>query len=189
MGNTTVAYASANGSSRFELSGAQGVDAPIELRSALPEASTQFLDVETGDVGSTSVSKAKYAAPQPIRLRRIPPELANTAVIQVWEGTVLGSLPDSDAMSVKLVAKMGELPEHTAEIDIEWVQEQDRDLVVPGAIFYLTLYKLTRHGGTVVNSQELRFRRRPNWTPKQVEQIHDIAAAVLSKAQRRPLAE
>jgi hypothetical protein len=66
-------------------------------------------------------------------------------------------------MRVSLEAKMVPIPRHQAEIDLEWVAEQDQDLVRPGAIFYLTLFKRTKRG-SVENAQELRFRRRPAWS-------------------------
>ncbi len=88
-------------------------------------------------------------------------------------------------MQVLLDAKIGQMPRHTGEIDLEWVSEQDQDLVRPGAVFYLTLFKRTKHG-SIENSQELRFRRRPSWTVAQLKQIEEDAATLLSKMKTLP---
>jgi len=104
--------------------------------------------------------------------------------MQVWEGTVLGVNREAGVMQVLLDAKIGQMPRHTGEVDLEWVSEQDKDLVRSGAVFYLTLFKRTRQG-SIENSQELRFRRRPSWSAAQLKQIEDDAALLYSKM--RPL--
>lgn len=111
----------------------------------------------------------------------------DAAVIQLWEGRVLDVDLQNEVMNVLLTAKMGQMPEHSAEIELQWVSDQDRDLVVPGAVFYLTLYKKTRRG-SIKNSQELRFRRRPSWTKQQVQKIHSDAEGMLAKMRARPIA-
>lgn len=110
----------------------------------------------------------------------------DAAVIQLWEGRVLEVDLQKDTMQVLLSAKMGKIPEHTAEIELQWVSDQDRDLVVPGAVFYLTLFKKTRRG-SIQNAQELRFRRRPSWTKQQVQNLYLDAEKILAKMQARPI--
>jgi len=88
-------------------------------------------------------------------------------------------------MRVSLEAKMEPIPRHMAEIDLEWVTEQDQDLVRPGAVFYLTLFKRTKRG-SVENAQELRFRRRPAWSSGQLQQIEHDAAMLLAKMKPLP---
>jgi hypothetical protein len=109
---------------------------------------------------------------------------ADSTPIQIWEGTVLDVDRRAGVMQVLLEAKIGQMPRHTGEVEMEWVSEQDQDLVRPGAVFYLTLFKRTRRG-SIENSQELRFRRRPSWSTAQLKQIEDDAALLLSKM--RPL--
>jgi hypothetical protein len=96
------------------------------------------------------------------------------AVLQIWEGTVISIDECKKSMIVKLTDRGGIIPAHTGEIDLEWVHQQDADLVKPGAIFYWTIYKETKRG-TVKNSEELQFRRLPNWTQKQVEKLYEDA--------------
>lgn len=115
-------------------------------------------------------------------------EETGATVIQLWEGRVLTADFKSGVMQVLLCAKMGVVPDHTAEIELQWVSEQDLDLVRPGAVFYLTLYKQSRKR-TVTNAQELRFRRRPTWSKQQIRQIWSDANTLATKMQARPIAK
>lgn len=113
--------------------------------------------------------------------------IADSTPLQIWEGTVIDVDRANDVMRVFLDAKIGRIPRHSAEIDLQWVSEQDQDLLRPGAVFYLTLFKRTKP--TVENSQELRFRRRPAWSSTQIKKIEDDTVALLSKMKALPLAE
>src|SRR5690348_580918 len=53
----------------------------------------------------------------------------SASLIQVWEGTVQEVLLSERTMRVLLRAKIGGVADHFADIDLEWVSEQDRDLV------------------------------------------------------------
>lgn len=126
----------------------------------------------------SEVPKRTFAAPMASAL--VPREVsANSSPIQVWEGTVIAVNRPAGVMQIQLDAKIGQLPRHTGEIDLEWVDDQDEDLVRPGAVFYLTLFKRTKP--SVENAQELRFRRRPSWSAAQLKQIEKEAAMILSK--------
>lgn len=116
------------------------------------------------------------------------PTKADSTPLQIWEGTVLKADHASGVMYVLLDAKMGQVPRHTAEIDLEWVADQDADLVGPGAVFYLTLFKRTKRG-SIENSQELRFRRRPSWSSSQLKRIDEDASKLVAKMKALPIAE
>ena len=108
--------------------------------------------------------------------------------LQIWEGTVVTIDLDAGVMHVLLDAKIGQVPQHTGDIDLEWVHDQDLDLLRPGAVFYLTLFKRTKRG-TIENAQELRFRRRPSWSMAQLKMIDTEAEMLLSKMKPRPTSE
>ena len=112
----------------------------------------------------------------------------DTIPIQIWEGTVLQVDNEADVMRVLLNAKMGQDPQHVANIELEWVPGQDKDLICPGAVFYLTLFKRTKRG-SIENSQELRFRRRPSWSSTQLGQIKKESSELLAKMVALPFAE
>lgn len=111
---------------------------------------------------------------------------ADSTPLQVWEGTVLTIDHSACVMQVLLDAKIGQMSRHTGEIDLDSVSAQDQDLVRPGAVFYLTLYKRTIP--SVENIQELRFRRRPSWSVAQLKQIERDASMFLSKMKALPYA-
>lgn len=113
---------------------------------------------------------------------------ADASPLQIWEGRILQVNHENRSMEVLLSAKMGNVADHTGEIDLEWVSEQDIDLVRPGAVFYLTLYKRLKRG-TVENAQELRFRRLPNWSRHQLKQVKDVTQVMLSKVRAGRIAE
>jgi hypothetical protein len=114
----------------------------------------------------------------------------DAAVLQIWEGTVLDVDMKHQLMRAQLRAKQpGQMEDHVGDIHFEWVTEQDLQLIRPGAVFYLTLYKTRRPGGTLVNSQELRFRRLPAWTQSQLAQVDAMAEAMMKKIKARPVAD
>lgn len=149
-------------------------------------SSTDFAENFGSEALRTTPQKKEVVAPSPRVAVDYEADI-DAAVIQLWEGRVLDVDLQNDVMNVLLTAKMGQIPEHTAEIELQWVSDQDRDLVVPGAVFYLTLYKKTRRG-SIQNSQELRFRRRPSWTKQQVQKVYSDAEQILAKMRARPVA-
>ncbi len=128
----------------------------------------------------TNVSRSSYEAP------KIPVSssgLVSSVPLQIWEGTILEVDEAAGIMRVRLDAKLGQDPQHTADIGLEWVSDQDKSLVRPGAVFYLTLYKMKTHG-SVKNSQELRFRRRPSWSDSQLKRIERDTWLFMNKMKR-----
>ena len=113
---------------------------------------------------------------------------ADSAVMEIWEGVVLKVDIDAQWMDVTLEAKTSQIPPHTGRIDLEWVSNQDLDILRAGAVFYLTLYKQTLQG-TIRNAQELRFRRRPGWSKDQMDIVAKDAAAIAGKLKPRPRSE
>ena len=105
-----------------------------------------------------------------------------TKPIQIWEGVVLSVDRKKSEMSAKLNAKIGNFPEHTATFKFEWIPEQDMDLLIAGAVFYVTLFRRLT-GGTVQNTQEVRFRRLPSWSNPQIRRVRE-AAETLAKGMR-----
>jgi len=135
-------------------------------------------------VGRSGAPHRAFAAP--VAIAAVPPEIsADSTPLQVWEGTVLEVNHAAGVMQVLLDAKIGQMPPHTGEVELEWVSDQDQDLVRPGAVFYLTLFKRTKRG-SIENAQELRFRRRPSWSAAQLKQIEADAAMLLSKMKALP---
>jgi hypothetical protein len=155
-------------------------------------------DVDKGTVAAVSstavpvASKhvrrfAKGASPADSRAPRVAAQVAAyTAPIEVFEGTVRSVDQAAEVMYVTLTSKTRDVSDHSADIGFAWVNPQDLDLVAPGAVFYLSLYR-ERRGGTIRNTEELRFRRMPTWTRTQIARVRDDADRLYSKLQARPL--
>lgn len=185
---------SPNRRSSIFLSEDDRIASPQEI---LTGRNTSGFDVPANPRNGFSVDDSHFSRSQIPQRRFVPPavlgnrplaESADAAVIQVWEGKVLRVDHDHGVMEVTLEAKIGDIPTHAAEVELQWVSDQDRDLVEPGAIFYLTQFKRTKHG-SIENTQELRFRRLPAWTRQQVARVHEDARHLLAKMKARPRAE
>lgn len=109
--------------------------------------------------------------------------------LQLWEGRVQKLNDSAYSFDAFLVDKTGSSEDHVIELSLEWVSEQDKELVKPGAIFYLSLYKTVTPGGTIRNSEEVRFRRLPAWSNKQIAKAYEQGAALFIGAKRKPIAE
>lgn len=167
----------------FDFQSEAAAPKPVEV----PRSSTVFWDRPALATGASQRIEKAFLPPLPAKSVETEVD-SDASVIQVWEGRVLSVDLQSGVMSVLLSARIGQVSDHTAEIDLQWVADQDRDLVQPGAVFYLTLFKRLRRG-SVENAQELRFRRRPAWSRQQIQRIQADAAMLRSKMKARPIAE
>ncbi|MGB5571182.1 MAG: hypothetical protein WBM81_17970 [Sedimenticolaceae bacterium] len=156
---------------------------PVESTSA----STHAPKSDCADAAPSTGERIFPAHFEPPVARRPPIVDIDSTPLQIWEGTVVEVDDLAQMMRVVLEAKMGQAVRHTGEINLEWVSEQDRELVEPGAVFYLTLFKRTRRG-SVQNSQELRFRRRPSWSSVQLQRVRADAEMIRSKMKSPPSA-
>ena len=103
----------------------------------------------------------------------------STVVAQIWEGTVVHYEQGAGDMTCLLRDRTGKLDDISATIELIEVPYQDRELVTPGAVFYLTMYRESRRG-TVGNVQKISFRRIPGWNKAQVDEIHNVARQIWS---------
>lgn len=97
--------------------------------------------------------------------------------IQKWEGHVIEA--DGDIFLARLVPIVGEGTEQEAEIYIEEVDQGDRMLIAPGAVFYWSIGYLDRPSGRL-RASILRFRRLPVWTKPELQSAEAAAARLKS---------
>ena len=133
-----------------------------------------------------SVDTQREFAASKVVANDLPESRADVAPLVVWEGIVVKVDEKARVIQVQLDAKIGQMPRHTADIDFGSIAPQDQELVRPGAVFYLTLYKRARP--SVENIEELRFRRRPSWSRTQLGRIDKDASEILSKMKALPTA-
>src|SRR5271165_2263995 len=109
--------------------------------------------------------------PPPVEPRTHLPALSQAfKVLQQWEGTVLSRNGDQfEALVRDAIEK--QRPEERATIKIDEVTEDDRLLIMPGAIFFWTIGYLIRKSGRSTSSV-IRFRRLPQWSSFELERAN-----------------
>lgn len=168
--NTTAAVAAANEST--ERPGPLAGEISLRVH---PDRGT----AATGDSSVENAAKSYRESDFEVVLPVPFPTHSATAVldskpIQIWEGVVLAVDPQHQAIDVRLTAKLGQLPDHTASIGLEWIHDQDRALAKPGAVFYLSVFRKVSRG-SVQNAQEIRFRRLPSWFRADIQRVRAAA--------------
>ena len=158
---------------------------PIETKPETTEPPECWVRDEKEPLTGEQDKQPNFEPPVSLRWAEVS---ADSIPIQIWEGTVESVDYDASVMHVLLDAKWGQIPQHTADIELQWVPDQDLDLLRPGAVFYLTLFKRTNRG-SIENSQELRFRRLPSWSRAQIKKIEEDAVSLLSKMKPLPFSE
>lgn len=129
---------------------------------------------ETGwaavDHGETSrVRRPRLAAP----LLRLPAGTLprdRVRVLKQWEGVVTERTTDSFFADLQDLADLHQ-PLEVVEIPFEEIPEDDRSLVVEGAVFYWSIGYETSPGGTLRRISEIRVRRTPRWTKRTLQQV------------------
>lgn len=94
------------------------------------------------------------------------PSREHFKTIQKWEGLVIEVRKDT--FLAKLVKILGEGLDQEAEIYIEEVEQEDHNLIKPGAMFYWTIGYLDRPSGRL-RASIIRFRRLSLWSKLELE--------------------
>lgn len=93
--------------------------------------------------------------------------------VQAWEGVVEEIVGDS--ISVRLADKtVPSLSESFAEISLSEIDEEDRHLLRPGAVFYWVVGYEQRPSGRMTTGF-IRFRRSPAWTQRKIKDVEKKA--------------
>jgi hypothetical protein len=98
-------------------------------------------------------------------------------ILQEWEGIV------TEVYDNVIWAQLSDLTnrlqaDESMELPIGLISENDHPLVLPGAVFYLTIgYETKPEGRSRVT--EIRFRRTPRWTQNQIATIRTKAQSIL----------
>jgi hypothetical protein len=87
--------------------------------------------------------------------------------LQKWEGVVLGV--GHDSFLARLVDLTLGSPEEEGEFCLDDISEEDRPLLKLGAIFYWNIGYHDSRTGQRRKVSEIRFRRLPAWTMKEIE--------------------
>jgi hypothetical protein len=139
---------------------------PLTASGTLSPTGRQYSEGAT-----TSESDARYAVDLPAIV--VPPRMKledRYRVLHQWEGTVVEVARDGfRARLAELRAEQRE--EEYADFSFESVSEDDRVLVVPGAIFYWFVGYRTENSGQRNTWSTVRFRRLPRWTKRELDSL------------------
>ena len=91
----------------------------------------------------------------------------NFISLQKWEGAVLEIKKDS--FIARLIDLTKESPDETAEMPLEEVSEDDRDLLKEGAVFYWNIGYLNKTCGQRERVSLIRFSRLPSWSKDEID--------------------
>ena len=131
-------------------------------------------DTEKTEPTGTTIQGVKRPTSPIVGLRRLASPAKHFAVLQRWEGTVTtvsnlefsGTLRDLTSRAI---------PEEQATFDLNEVSEEDRALLVPGAVFYWAIGYETNEVGQVSRVSRIRLRRLPRWTKNDLRRVDERA--------------
>lgn len=113
--------------------------------------------------------------PSVLKVGELPKQDAYV-LLQKWEGVVKKIENESFLAELKDLTDEG--PEEEAEFPIDDIPNSDKELVAPGAVFYWCIGYLDTLNGQRVRASEIRFRRLPTWTDREVERAKSEAEQI-----------
>lgn len=149
---------------------------PTSSSSASPHAPSQT-GVQSGSKQSTTIDLATQLFAPVKRQQRIAG--ASFVGKKNWLGTVF------EVRDRSFVAKLEDLTgnevDAQAEIYDDEVADFDRELLVPGGVFYLSVGQEREKSGQVKGTSIVRFRRVPRFTPEEVASAQERATSLLAR--------
>lgn len=98
-------------------------------------------------------------------------------ILQQWDGVVL--FRGKTTFTARLYEGYQDFPVKRAEIEVEEVADEQRDMILAGAPFsWIIGYRV--RAGTRSRFSEIYFRRLPSWTKKEIEEA-EITASKLDE--------
>lgn len=134
-----------------------------ELSAKVDRAAGSQTEAEPANGGSPRFASRLDQFPVVPPTLRLSREYFKT--LQKWEGYVLEV--GEETFHARLVPIIGEGGDQEAEIYLEEVDEEDRPLIEPGAVFYWSIGYLHRPGR--IRAAVIRFRRLPKWSRFELE--------------------
>lgn len=92
-----------------------------------------------------------------------------------WEGTVVRIGAESFIATLRSLRNPND-SEKEAEIPIDEVTPDDLELLQPGAVFYWTIGYDISPSGTRRRTSQIKFRRLPAWTKKDIDRARSQAS-------------
>jgi hypothetical protein len=146
------------------------VEVPTKLLVSGQKAAGEVLSGSPAQPLSATESATAFAervtAPRPLVFpdEQAPEVPEKFLVLQDWEGAVESIGPETFTARLRDWTNKEAYASEIAELPIADVSDDDRELLRPGAIFYLTVGRVIRHNGRHDRVGRLVFRRLPAWT-------------------------
>jgi hypothetical protein len=128
--------------------------------SSLTDSTIAESNVERSDEGIRPLKPILFRRPKLHPLDRF-------VSLQKWEGVVLAV--EHDSFFARLVDLTQGNPQEEGEFSLDDVSNEDRPLLKPGSIFYWNIGYHDSRTGQRRKVSEIRFRRLPAWTLKEIE--------------------
>jgi len=171
------------GSNLAQYEDGNGLDAPIQLVTDFdslhdpkgiiscfrnPEEESQLDTVEDRlhKLSEQTVNIGEFSSPI-IKFPSISPRRSHMVSLQRWQGYVIKVSDIS--IFVKLVDLTQKGPDEEAEIPLEEISADDKDLIKSGAIFYWSIGYLDSYSGQRSRVSIIRFQRLPAWSKKEID--------------------
>ena len=124
-------------------------------------------------VDSPTLQPRKVSTAPPIPLEKFRPQAVRptptprVTLLKHWEGYV--QEVSNGSFVARLIDLEEDVPDEEAEIYLEEVTPDDRDLVAPGAVFYWMIGYRQQASGQRERVSGIRFRRLPQLTQRDIE--------------------
>jgi hypothetical protein len=129
------------------------------------------------DTAKVSQHEAKVELIRPVAPIAEIRERPSFVALQEWEGVVT-ALNDEIFMA-RLVDVTRRSPDEEAEFSFSELNNDDLQLVMPGAIFRWSAGVLTMPGGGKLATSQVVFRRLPKWTKRDLQRADEIARRLI----------
>lgn len=133
------------------------------------ESQLNTIEERLDKLSEETVKIGEFCSPI-IKFPSISPRRSHMISLQKWQGYVL-KVSDT-SLFVRLVDLTQNAPDEEAEIPIEEISEDDRDLIKPGAIFYWSIGYLDSYSGQRSRVSVVRFQRIPAWSKAEIDAAH-----------------
>lgn len=130
------------------------------------ESQIDKIDENFDRLAEQTVNIGEFSSPI-IKFPSISPRRNHMVSLQKWQGYVL-KVTDNFLL-VRLVDLSKNGGDEEAEIPIEEISDDDKDLIRPGAIFYWSIGYLDSYSGQRSRVSVIRFQRLPSWSKEEID--------------------
>ncbi len=152
------------------------------LHSESPQKDVQVLNTlteyglpeeSTGNVGTTTFISPEELKPDIRPIIRLKPRRVQTSfrALQQWE-VVVDEITDDSVWVRMLDLTNKEYLEETAELLLEEIPLDDRELLSQGSVLYWSIGIETAAGGQIQKVSRIRAKRSGMWTSRRISKIH-----------------